>query len=135
MIRSLLLALALTVALPFPAFAKRMCFTDTLRIYLLDVQGACKKQKPGSRKVKTAAVRGFTTGDSCPKSALNGTCIGSEDGVTLQLTVHPEPGNGCTKFLVYATGASLASLSGSYDNAPFGATEDGSISLTTVGCP
>lgn len=38
MTRPLLLALALTVALPFPAFAKRICLADTLRTYLLDVQ-------------------------------------------------------------------------------------------------
>src|SRR5690349_8844591 len=110
MVRRLLLGVALMIAVPLPAFAKRTCLDDGLRVYLLDVQGTCKAQKPGSHKVKTAAVRGFTQGASCPNSAVSGTCISTETGVVLQLLAHAEPGSGCTKFLVYANGTSLASL-------------------------
>src|SRR4051794_16786420 len=112
MFRRLLLGLALMIAIPLPAFAKRICLDDGLRVYLLDVQGTCKAQKPGSHKVKTAAVRGFTQGASCPNSAVIGTCISTENSIVLQLIAHAQPGTGCTKFLVYVNGTSLASLSG-----------------------
>jgi hypothetical protein len=134
MLRPLLPALALLIAIPGPAFAKRICLDDGLRVYTLDVQGTCKAQKAGSRKIKTAAVRGFTQAGVCPSSAVTGTCIGTENGIVLQLIGQPEPNNGCTKFLVYANGSSLTSLSGAYDNAPFGA-DDGAIAFTQVGCP
>jgi hypothetical protein len=128
------MTLALLIALPLPAFAKRICLSDGLRVYVLDVQGTCKAQKPGSPKIKTFAVRGFTQGASCPNTALTGTCISTANGVVLQLIAQTEPNNGCAKFLVYANGAALTSLSGAYDTAPF-AGDDGAIAFTQVSCP
>lgn len=134
MVRRLLLALALLVVVPLPAFAKRICLDDGFRGYVLDLQGTCKAQKLASHKIKTFAVRGFTQGGTCPNTAVTGTCIGTENGIVLQLIAHGEPGGGCTKYLVYAKGTSFAGLSGPYDNAPFGA-DDGIITFAQVACP
>jgi len=132
-LRPLLLGLMVTIAFPLPVMAKRICFSDAFNVYALDVQGTCKRQKPGSHKTKTAALRGFTTGN-CANGALTGMCAGTDSGVYIQLLAHPSPGNGCVKFLLYVSGTSLADLAGAFDNVPFGA-DDGAIALTQIGCP